>query len=49
MVFERGGTRLKNYIKAGVNEEQARDIIKQLLMALKYIHNEGFMHRDIES
>lgn len=49
MVFERGGTRLKNYIKTGINEEEARDIIKQILIALNYIHTEGFMHRDIES
>ena len=49
MIFERGGTRLKNYIKTGINEEEARDIIKQILVALNYIHNEGFMHRDIES
>lgn len=40
---------MKNYIKAGVGEDEARDIIKQILLALKYIHNEGFMHRDIES
>ena len=47
--MEYGGVRLKGCFKSTyLNEEEVRKITKQILEALKYVHDEGFIHRDLE-
>lgn len=42
------GGELLSFIKAGLNETQAVDIIRQAASAIAYIHSRGICHRDIK-
>lgn len=47
-----GGDLFKNFIKKKnlkVNEDLIRNIFKQLIEALKYLHHKGIAHRDIKA
>ena len=34
--------------KTSYSEKDARDVMKTLLVAIKYIHNNGIVHRDLK-
>lgn len=47
--MEYGGTRLSSHFKDTYqNEDEVRRITKQILQVLKYVHEEGYIHRDLE-
>ncbi len=46
--MEYGGVRLKSYFKKTFHaEDEVKMITKQILEALKYVHDEGYIHRDL--
>jgi serine/threonine protein kinase len=39
---------LSQHIREGISEEAAKQIARQLLQALKYMHDADYTHRDIK-
>jgi len=48
MEYIEGGTTLKKYIEKGLSEAEARDLFKQIAMAISYCHSMQVIHRDIK-
>ena len=43
-----GGELQKRIDKGGISEKNTKYVIKQVLLALKYMHNQGKLHRDLK-
>jgi serine/threonine protein kinase len=39
---------LQIYNNGAVSEQKSRDLIKQILSGLKYMHEKGFAHKDVK-
>ena len=48
MAHYEGGTLLDRHLKEALSFSAARDVIQQVLAALRYLHKRGFVHRDIK-